>query len=127
MRDSQSDTPPETTESRDQCPDWAHRLILKIRDLEVELGNLLPDNLHDSKSQWWEQDLQRLSQRMEGSDQASLDALEQAVESAFIKLSRDLTRSGFTPQLIAQFVNSRLTASSRLKYCDAREVAEAAR
>ena len=113
---------PSTPESRDTCPEWANQMILKIRDLEVELGNLLPPDQDESADSWWERPLDTLSNRLDASGKESLDALEHAAERAFEKVSRDLVRLGYSYATIAQFINLRLTGNSRLKYCDASEV-----
>jgi hypothetical protein len=103
---------------KDQCPTWASSLIHTIKELEIKLGNLRPD------SAWSEATLDTVMARAErDAAQVSLD--ESTVEGLFKKVSWGLSDEGHSPEAIAGFINSRLTAGQRLAYCSSEEVREA--
>ena len=102
---------------QDQCPTWAVSLIGTLRDLEIRLGNLRPDG------PWSEATLDTIIARVDKDPEAARFD-ENAVNELFKRLSYGLTDEGHSPETIAQFINSRLTAGQRLAYCSAAEVTE---
>lgn len=113
------------TKPVDDCPKWAEELILKIRAMEIQLGNIRPGMTSSKADEAWQsQELGKLLDRL-GEDGDTLRLTEEAVEGLFRKVAKDLTAEGFTPAQIVAFVNSRVAPESRLPYCDAREVMEA--
>ncbi len=109
----------------DACPKWAEELILKIRAMEVQLGNVRPGMGKKGGDDWKSQDLGKLMARLTAEDGDDLKAVEAAAEALFAKIAKGLSEEGFTPEEIAQFVNARVAPESRLPYCDTREVMEA--
>lgn len=109
------DKTPSTQEKvNDRCPSWAVPLILRIRDVEVEQGNINPGG------DWQQRDLAQVQGRVFGEDEGQDDA-----EILFADLAKRLVADGFSPVEIAQFVNSRIVTGTRLAYCSAAEVSEA--
>jgi hypothetical protein len=105
----------------DQCPPWAHELILKIRDIEFQLGNLIPPH-----EDWYQKDLDQLVKRLQADNfMEESQSLETLVEDYFRNLARGLAQLGYDYETIALFVNTRLTGQSRLAYCSPAEVREA--
>jgi hypothetical protein len=102
---------------QDRCPQWALSLIGTLRDLEIRLGNLHPDG------PWSEATLDTIAARVD-KDPEAVRFDENAVNELFKRLAFGLTDEGHTPETIAQFINSRLTAGQRLAYCSAAEVSE---
>jgi hypothetical protein len=103
-------------EPKDGCPDWAARVIHRLRLLEIKLGNITPEN------DWNEANVVRLYDRLGGQhDSDSQD--ESLVETLFQQVSQGLTDEGFDAFKIADFINGRVRGMSRLPYCSATEVA----
>lgn len=104
----------------DGCPTWANTDIARIREFEVQLGNINPPG------DWQQADLTTIHQRIYGGATAgSGDDIEQTVEALFRKVCKGLIDDGFEPERIAAFVNARVVSGGRLVYCNAQEVAEA--
>lgn len=107
-------------EPKDGCPDWAARVIHRLRLLEVKLGNITPEN------DWNEANVVRLYDRLGGqNDSDSQD--ESLVETLFHQIAQGLTDEGFDTFKIAEFINARVRGMSRLPYCNATEVNAALR
>ncbi len=98
----------------DRCPSWATQLIARIRDVEIEQGNINPEG------DWQQKDLTAVQSRVFGENEGEDDA-----EIIFADLAKRLTAEGFTAVEIAEFVNSRIRTGTRLAYCSAAEVSEA--
>ena len=107
----------QATKPQDRCPQWAASLIGTLRDLEIRLGNLHPDG------PWSESSLDSIISRVD-KDPEAVRVDENAVNELFKRLTFGLTDEGHSPEMIAQFINSRLTAGQRLTYCNATEVSE---
>lgn len=107
----------QATTPQDRCPQWAVSLIGTLRDLEIRLGNLHPD------SPWSEATLDSIMSRVD-KDPEAIRFDENAVNELFKRLAFGLHDEGHSPETIAQFINSRLTAGQRLTYCNAAEVSE---
>jgi len=99
----------------DHCPRWATELIIRIRDLEVQLGNIRPDN----SEAWQVKHVTDVFSRLEDPDSSAVFA--DLVESLFVKVSRGLKDEGFASDEIATFINSRIP-SGKLSYCNRSEV-----
>lgn len=99
----------------DKCPRWAAELIIRIRDLEVQLGNIRPDN----SEAWQVKHVTDVFSRLEDPDSSAVFA--DLVESLFVKVSRGLKDEGFTSDEIATFINSHIP-SGKLSYCNRAEV-----
>mgnify|MGYP006285660201 CR=1 FL=1 len=99
----------------DKCPRWASDLIVRIRDLEVQLGNIRPDN----SEAWQVQHVTDVFNRLEDPDSSAVFA--DLVESLFVKVARGLREEGFVSDQIATFINSRIP-SGKLSYCNRSEV-----
>ncbi len=98
----------------DRCPAWASAVIARIRDIEIEAGNVTP------AGDWQQLDLGKLQGRLFTKEEGPDDS-----ENLFSELSRRLVSEGFSPADIAAFVNARIVSSGRLPYCSAAEVSEA--
>lgn len=109
---------PDNTDAKAQGPSWAEELVLRLRELELRLGNLKPAD------GWQSLTAEQLAARAgalneeESSDDASL------TETLFQRLCRGLSEEGFAEDAIASFINARLH-TERLPYCNAAEVSEA--
>jgi hypothetical protein len=99
----------------DKCPRWASDLIIRIRDLEVQLGNIRPD----SSEAWQVNHVTDVFNRLEDPDSSAVFA--DLVESLFAKVTRGLKDEGFASDEIATFINSRIP-SGKLSYCNRSEV-----
>lgn len=106
-------TPSQQQKINDRCPSWAIQLIAKIRDIEIEAGNINPPG------DWKEKNLEALEARVFGHAGQSDDA-----ETLFVELAKGLTKEGFSAVEIAQFVNSRIVSGGKLVYCSHTEVLE---
>ena len=106
------------TKPSDNCPRWAVEMILRIRDLEVQLGNLRPD----SSEPWKVANITDVYSRLEDPESSAVFA--DLVESLFGKLAVGLKDAGFDSEQIAALINTRIP-SGRLPYCNSAEVQEA--
>ena len=93
-------------------------MILRIRDLEVQLGNLRPD----SSEPWKVANITDVYSRLEDPESSAVFA--DLVESLFGKLAVGLKDAGFDSAQIAGFINTRIP-SGRLPYCNSSEVKDA--
>jgi hypothetical protein len=100
---------------QDKCPRWADELIVRIKELELELGNITPEGGKD----WQVSNVEDLYHRT-GSDTGQAD--EGTVETLFQQVARGLSKEGFGPEDIAAMINSRVPSGGRLPYCNAAEV-----
>lgn len=107
-----------STPTTDACPAWADKLIWKIREIEIRLGNLRP--VDDS---WSRLPIHDVWQRT--FDEEATQNSEDEVESLFRQVAVGLSREGYSPDSIVQFINARVRDSGGLPYCDATEVTDA--
>ena len=108
----------QASQPKDSCPAWATSLITTLRELEIKLGNLHPE------SAWSEATVDAILSRVE-KDPVALRFDENAVDEIFRRLSIGLSNEGHAPEIIATFINSRLTSGQTLAYCSPDEVREA--
>lgn len=108
-------TPTSQENIKDRCPTWAVALIARIRDIEIEAGNINPPG-----GDWAQRRLEEIQERAYVEHEGKDDA-----EELFVELSRRLSSEGFSPAEIAGFVNARILSGGRLPYCSAAEVSEA--
>ena len=94
-------------------PNWAERLLGELRDLETQLGNVVP------KGEWTAATLEELSSRLNPTTEGAAQA---RTETIFVELAQGLTREGLTASEIATVVNDRLSSEVQLPYCSATEV-----
>jgi hypothetical protein len=99
----------------DQCPAWAHSLIVQLKELEIRLGNI-PESLT-----WQTGDLDTLAARVQGETDL-LDTEHDMSETLFRKIVHQLAREDFEPEEIATFINSRVGYKGGPPYCNAAEV-----
>jgi hypothetical protein len=102
----------------DQCPRWAEELIARIRAIELQLGNIVPEGGKD----WHVSNVEDLYRRTGTMDDGG-EADEGAVEALFAKVARGLAGEGLKPSEIAALINARVPSGGRLPYCSAAEVA----
>jgi hypothetical protein len=111
--------PHESAHAQDKCPKWAEELVVRLRGLEIQLGNLKPDDGWQSLTA---QSLAERAARLNAQEgNAELDA--SLTETLFQRLCRGLSEEGFGPEAIAAMVNCRLH-SERLPYCSTDDVDE---
>lgn len=106
-------TPSSQIKINDRCPTWAAQMIARIRDIEIEQGNINPPG------DWKERNLEALQGRAfteDGPDDA---------ETLFVELAKRLSSEGFSDDEIAGFVNARVVSGGKLLYCSAAEVRDA--
>lgn len=109
----------------DRCPKWAEDLILKIRALEIQLGNVRPGMGTKADEDWQAQHFSKLAAKLSDDSDDEARHAEAAVEALFKKIAKGLSEEPFTVDEIAQFINARVAPESRLPYCNAAEVSEA--
>jgi len=104
-------------EIADGCPPWAVELILKIRELEIQLGNI-------PAGKAWQtlENLEKLQERVFGDDEEAQRLDEETVERIFRKVAIGLMEEGFTSEKIAGFVNARVGYDGGPPYCSSSEV-----
>jgi hypothetical protein len=109
----------------DHCPQWADRLILRLKLLELSLGNICRGG--SIEKGWQDHELSELVKSLERDKEQERghSFSESQVDYLFQKLSQALYQQGFSPEDIAKFINKRLTGSAKLPYCSAQEVTEA--
>jgi hypothetical protein len=110
-----SKTPSDQSKINDRCPSWAVQVIARIRDIEIEAGNINPGG------DWQQKVLSDLQGRAFPEDGESTDD----AELLFQDLAKRLTSEGFSAEEIAQFVNVRILSGGKLLYCSVAEVLEA--
>lgn len=99
-------------------PNWAEQLLERLRQMEISLGNLHPEN-----TGWSATKLDSLYQRLhtdDGADEHELDDGEP--DAVFAQIARGLAREGYVAEQISEAINARMTGNSRLAYCNAQEV-----
>lgn len=96
----------------DNCPPWAESLIKRIKSLEIQSGNLLPDDDYTS--------LDVTNEDLTG----NRDKHSESADALFNELARKACGEGFSPENVAVWVNSRLTTGHKLSYCSADDVAD---
>ena len=116
-----ADDTPSTPKTYDGCPDWAQRLIMNMREIEVHLGNI-PDS-----DTWLTDDMDRLYGRAFRGELEASDMDSDKVDALFRRVTWGLAREGYDPEDIVTFVNTRIGYKGGPPYCNAREVEEAIR
>lgn len=114
------------TSQTPQCPKWAADLLEKLHRLEVKLGNIIETGKEiDPKEAWHSRDLEDLAQDTEDDAEDGSGADADLAEAIFDRVCAGLVEDGFSPEQIADIVNSRVGKGGRMKYCDAGDVNEA--
>ena len=133
-----------------ECPKWAADLLDKLHHLEVRLGNIVETGSGTNpKDAWHTRDLGDLEavvneddhggeadaarrdifadnmDHMDHMDQQDNAGSADIAEAIFDRVCAGLSEDGFSPQQIADIVNSRVGKGGRMKYCDANDVKEA--
>lgn len=103
---------------RDDCPPWALDLIMKLRELEIHLGNI-PKALA-----WSSEHLNAVNQRVFRSEEASVDA--DKTEFIYRRIVMGLMQESFSAQEIAGFINLRIGYTGAPPYTSPEEVAAVA-
>ena len=103
--------------TKDGCPEWAEDLILKLREVEILLGNI-PDSLS-----WKSEHLSKVSERAFARDEAVFD--DKKAEFIYRRIVRGLEDEGFAAEQIASMINSRIGYKEGPPYTNTQEVQEA--
>ena len=108
----------ESASCPDKCPGWAEQLIARIRALEIQLGNIRPD-----EDGWQSLTAQELAQRaMAVNVEDNVGEIDASLtETLFERVCRGLNEEGYDSAAIAAMFNARIR-SGRLPYCSAEEV-----
>ena len=109
---------PFSGKNEDACPQWARDIIDQIRQIEMKLGNIPPEQ------PWSGDELEAIQAR--AAKAGSVHEDNHVVDSLFSKLCAGLIKDGRSPDAIAQFVNVRIGYEKGPRYCSADEVTEAA-
>ncbi len=104
-------------EKKDACPQWAEDLIVKLREVEILLGNI-PSSLA-----WQSQHLADVAKRAFAGEEAV--SAEQKAEFIYRRIVRGLAQEKFTVEDICSFINSRIRYQGGPKYTDEKEIREA--
>lgn len=105
-----------------KTPKWSETLVKELETLERMLGNL-PD-AEGKKQDWAETPLQNLQKRI-FEQPKDISSLERQTEDLFARICKGLYHEGHSAEMIADFINSSLTPTGGLKYCDHTEVESA--
>lgn len=102
------------------CPQWASELLVKLKAVEIQLGNLHDPQTDDpdSKEHQW---LVRSLDELEGGQ-------EELANSLFDRICSGLAGEGYSPEAIADLVNKALGgggSKGTIKYCSAEDVRDA--
>ncbi|MEY4631053.1 MAG: hypothetical protein RIQ81_1173 [Pseudomonadota bacterium] len=102
------------------CPQWAAELLVKLRAVEIKLGNLHEPQDEDPESkenQWLVKSLDELD-----------GGQEELANVLFERICSGLAGEGFSHEAIADMVNKALGgggSKGTIKYCSAADVREA--
>jgi len=102
---------------KDGCPEWAEDLILKLREVEILLGNI-PDSLS-----WKSEHLSKVSERAFAKEEAVFD--DKKAEFIYRRIVRGLDDEGFEPEQIAAMINARVGYKEGPPYTNSQEVQDA--
>ncbi len=101
----------------DGCPAWAEDLIMKLREVEILLGNI-PDSLT-----WKSEHLKKVSERAFAKDEAVFD--DKKAEFIYRRIVRGLADEKFSADKITAFINIRIGYKDGPPYTSIAEVQEA--
>lgn len=104
---------------QDTCPSWAEDLIMKLKQVEIYLGNI------PSVLAWKSHHLDEIAKRAFDKDQAVFD--EEKAEFIYKRIVRGLAKEAFSPETIGDFFNHRIGFDGGPVYTNAEEVREALR
>ncbi|MBI2603034.1 MAG: hypothetical protein HYW48_08255 [Deltaproteobacteria bacterium] len=108
-----------TEKIQDTCPKWAEDLIMKLKQVEIYLGNI------PSVLAWQSQHLDAIAKRAFEKDEAVFD--EEKAEFLYRRIARGLVKENFSPEIISGFFNRRIGFQGGPAYTNADEVREAVR
>jgi hypothetical protein len=133
-----------TKNQTSECPKWAADLLDKLHHLEVRLGNIVETGSGANPKDAWhtrdlgdleavvnedghdgEPDAARRDNFADNVDNQDTTGSADIAEAIFDRVCAGLSEDGFSPQQIADIVNSRVGKGGRMKYCDANDVKEA--
>lgn len=99
------------------CPDWAIGQIKLLRELEIQLGNIIDKNdRHQVKK------LAELVQQQEAPEENPDLNNEQDAEATFNMIVKNLAEQKFDKELIVEWINTFMCPDGGLPYCDISEV-----
>ncbi len=101
---------------KDGCPEWAQDLIVKLREVEILLGNI-PNSLA-----WQSKHIAEVAKRAFAKEEAVFD--EQKVEFIYKRIVRGLIQEKFSPAQICAFINARVGYQGGPPYTNEAEVRE---
>ena len=101
----------------DQCPSWANELILKLREVEILLGNV------PAALAWQSQHVKEISKRSFAGDDAVFD--EEKTEFIYRRIVWGLVAEKHSVQDVASFFNQRIGYEGGPVYTNLEEVHEA--
>lgn len=100
---------------RTDVSEHIQKMVLELRCLEVTLGNLPPEN--------WA--LPKLHKKVNDPNFAAFSSKAEArTEELFRDICAELADQGYSPEQIAEYVNTELSYPDGLKYCSEAEVRE---
>ncbi len=109
--------PTQKNTMKDRCPDWAHTLILFMRDMEIKLGHI-----PDSPDWQTAEDLDELHARVFSQDIEDTFIDDAMLERVFSKIVQNLSGEDFSVQEIVAFINARIGYKGGPPYCNEDEV-----
>ncbi|MBP9707908.1 MAG: hypothetical protein KBD78_09695 [Oligoflexales bacterium] len=107
-----------TAQQKVVCPDWAQEQLLKLRAIEINLGNI-PD-----QQDFIAKDMRQLMNSLLQHDDVHA-ADSDFADLLFAKVAFALASDGYSHEQIANFVNARVGYKGGPPYCNVAEVAEA--